>query len=136
MRSAESLISPALERGRGNVRRRGEASSLEHAESFPALHAASAPSSGQKQTHIHQIPNHKGPALLGCSRLLLLEEIKLATKREEMGKERIQMAFGREMKEDGVMGVIEMRKDAQELGVDVTGYGGEVGGELPSWRVE
>lgn len=43
------------------------------------------------------------------------------------------MSLGGEVEEDGVVGVVEMGKDTEELSVDVSGDGGEVGREFTAW---
>lgn len=40
------------------------------------------------------------------------------------------MTFGREVQEDGIMGVVEVGEDAEKLSVDMAGYRREVGREL------
>lgn len=87
-------------------------------------------SATSSRTHIHQISDDEGPALLRCPRLLLFQQIKFAPKREEVGEERVEVTFRRKVEEDGVVGVIKMGEDAKKLSVDVAGYRGEVGREL------
>lgn len=81
-------------------------------------------------THIHQVANDERPAFLGRPGLLLLEKVKLTPEGEEVGKERVEVSLAREMEEDGVVGVVEVGKDAEELGVDVPGDRREVWREL------
>lgn len=40
------------------------------------------------------------------------------------------MTLGTKVQEDGVVGVVEMSKNAEELGVDVPSDGGEGGGKF------
>jgi hypothetical protein len=53
-----------------------------------------------------------------------------------VSKERIEVTFGGEVKEDGVVGVVEVGEDAEKLSVDVASYRGEVGRELATCEGE
>lgn len=87
------------------------------------------------RTYVHQVPDDKWPALLRCPRLLLLEQVKLAAKGEKVGEERVEVALGGQVEEDGVVRVVEVREDAEKLGVDVTRDRGEIWREFAAWSV-
>lgn len=114
--------------------------SLEDAKSLPTLRrtrwGVSEPSrswSADRWTYVHEVPDDERPALLRRPRLLLFEQVEFATKGEEVGEERVEVALGGQVQEDGVVRVVEVREDAQELRVDVARNRRKVRREFAAW---
>jgi hypothetical protein len=90
---------------------------LDDAQCAPCL------SQGQRQhrqhgpTHIDQVANDKAKAVLRRPALLRIEQPKGDAKDEEVGKERVEVAFEGEVEDLGEVGVVEVGEDAEELGV-------------------
>jgi len=56
----------------------------------------------------------------GCAANVFdVQQFVLTTKRKEVRKERVEVRFGTQMKNLGVVRVVYMREDAQELTIDV-----------------
>ena len=83
-------------------------------------------------TYVHEIANDERPALLWRSAFLWLQQIKLPSERQEVCKQRVEMSFCTQMQVDGIVGVIEMGEDAQELSIDVSSDGWEIWREFSS----
>ena len=136
---AERTGSPTLGMGCSVCGPSGTGSSLEDVERAPGLQPSRASTNRsseepererERETHVHQVADHKGPALLGRAALFRFEQVKLATEREEMRKQAVEVPFHAQVQVDLVVGVVQVRKDPEQLGVDVARDRGEVGRKL------
>lgn len=82
------------------------------------------------KTHVHQVADHKGPALLGRAALFRFEQVKLAAEREKVRKQAVEVPLHAQVQVDLVVGVVQVSKDPEQLGVDVARDRGKVGREL------
>ena len=99
---------------------------------------------------IHQVANYEAPTLSRCSTFLRIQQLESQAKRQKLckqalsgdlvswhrikrGKEtNIQMSLQAEMQEIPEMGMVKVRKDPQELGVEVDRGLRESRGEVAS----
>ena len=54
-----------------------------------------------------------------AANVLDVQQLVLTTEREEVGEERVEVRFGTQVEDLGIVGVVYVREDAQELTVDM-----------------